>query len=196
MRIFQLRSKAPTKSGRHKPATCLACRPADSQFLAAERFRGHPFVEEWTGTKLNFGTQPPWDADFYFYGPGALVCSRRAMEALPPLEDEGEFLPVKLKGLRSTFFLYNSTNCRNYLNPRRTLWKASARKTGRRSISKHVFWAERIGDDCIFKILEEGAVNMYCIERTGDPCNGELKALVETEGLTGLAFRNVWCSGR
>ena len=105
-------------------------------------------------------------------------------------------MPVKLKGMRGNHFLYNSTNCRSYLNTKRTAWKGSDPMTEARVISEHVFWAERIGDDCIFKLLEEGAVHMYCIERTRNPYDGEFKALVEVEGLAGLAFKKVWSGGR
>jgi hypothetical protein len=33
---------------------------------------------------------------------------------------------------------------------------------------------------------------MYCVEFTGDPDDGEFKAVVEHHGLTGLEFELVW----
>jgi hypothetical protein len=196
MKVFQIRPVMPTKAGGQKRAMRLGCKSSESQFLAGERFRGHPFPADWKKVELNFVDQALWDADFYFYGPGALVCSDRAMEALAPLEDEGEFLPVGLKGRRGSYFLYNSTNCRSYLNSKRTIWEPSDLAKEGRQIRKHVFWAERIGDDCLFKLLDEGAVHMYCLERTGDPYDGEFKALVEANELTGLSFLKVWSGGR
>ncbi len=148
--------------------------------------------------ELNFGKSKPWKADFYFFGPGALVCSKRAIDtcALAPLEDEGEFLPVRIKGMPGKYFLFNSSNCTNYLNEKLTVWKKSRAGTGLSQISKHVFRAQRIGEDCLFKLIEEGGVNLYCLDRTGDYYDDEFKALVETEKLTGLAFKTVWTGGR
>lgn len=89
------------------------------------------------------------------------------------------------------FFLFNSTNCTNYLNQKKTIWKRVGGKTEPRQVSKHEFWSQRIGGDCLFKLVEDGGRNLYCVERTGDIYDDEFKALVESEGFTGLAFKVV-----
>lgn len=93
IRVLQVQAVIPAKRGKPKQAPCLVCKLADQTFLARDRFRGHPFPEDWRTVELNFGEEKPWKADFYFYGPGALVCSKRVIDscALAPLEDEGEF---------------------------------------------------------------------------------------------------------
>jgi hypothetical protein len=196
VKIYQIHSVMPVRGGKPKRAPLLEGKSSARQFLAGERFRGQPFPDKWKKVELNFGPHTPWPADFYFYGPGALVCSEKAMDTLAPLEDEGEFLPVRLNGIRGNYFLYNSTNCRSYLNEKRTTWKQRDSTRGHASILKHAFWAERISDDCLFKILDEGAIELYCVERSGDPYDDEFKALVEADGLSGLAFKRVWSGGR
>lgn len=192
--VFQLQLVIPAKNGRQQPAPMLECAPSAKLRLTGERFRGQPVPDSWRRIELHFGDHPAWRADFYGFGPGALVCSERAMDALAPLEDEGEFLPVRLRGIPGRHFLFNSTNCRSYLNPKLTEWRAGGAQVGRR-IAKHSFWASRVGEDCHFKVPEEGAVEHYCIERTGDPYDDEFRAIVQAEGLTGLRFRKVWSGG-
>lgn len=192
--VFQLHPVIPAKNGRQQPAPLLECAPSAKLRLTGERFRGQPFPDTWRRIELHFGDHPAWRADFYGYGPGALVCSEPAKDALAPLEDEGEFLPVRLRGIPGRYFLFNSTNCRSYLNPKLTEWRAGGAQV-RWRIAKHSFWASRIGDDCHFKVPEGGAVEHYCIERTGDPCDDEFRAIVLAEGLTGLRFRKVWSGG-
>ena len=192
--VFQLQPVIPAKNGRQQTAPMLECSPSAKLRLTGERFRGQPFPDNWRRVELHFGDRSPWRADFYGFGPGALVCSERAKDALAPLEDEGEFLPVRLRGIPGRHFLFNSTNCRSYLNPKLTEWKAGGAQVGRR-IAKHSFWASRVGEDCHFKVPEEGAVEHYSIERTGDPYDDEFRAIVQAEGLTGLRFRKVWSGG-
>jgi hypothetical protein len=196
MKIFRLRPVMPAKGARSRPAPLLECKPSAKHFLAGDRFRGEPFPGDWKRTDLNFGNQVPWQADFYFYGPGALVCSGRARDVLAPLEDEGEFLPVKVTGIRGDYFLFNSFACRSYLNEAKSTVRKPTANDGAPNISKHGFWTSRIGDECLFKLEEGGALDLYCIERTADPCDGEFRALVKEAGLTGVAFETVWTSGK
>ena len=35
-------------------------------------------------------------------------------------------------------------------------------------------------------------MRIYCLERSGDPYDGEFKALVEEHDLTGLEFELIW----
>ncbi len=198
MNVFAVQFVRPSsdKASQKKHRQELWCSPADATFLAGDRFRGHLFPDDWHRVELNFGDSEPWTADFHSFGPGALVCSERAKDTACALEDEGEFLPVKIRGVRGRYHLFNTMNCRSYLNSKKTVWKKSRKISSANQIVKHSFWADRIGDDCLFKLLEEGAVTHYCIERTGDPHDGEFKALIESAGLTGVAFKKVWSGGR
>jgi len=119
--------------------------------------------------------------------------NERAVElAGEPLEMSGELLPVTIEGESGNFYIYNATNCINVLDPGKTVWKSLGAQNEYREPAKPAFIAERFGEQSIFKFPEDGAVGIYCLERTGDADNGEFKAVVERSGLTGLRFELVW----
>lgn len=130
--------------------------------------------------------------DFYALGPKAWICSEKASMWCSPFWDEGEFLPVKIKGLKGKYYLYNVTHCASHLNPKKTIWQKSKAGTESRSIKSPAFHAERLGEDCVFKIPEDGATAIFALERDDIPGHESLKSLVKRHGLTGLEFKLVW----
>ena len=140
---------------------------------------------------MAFANGHPQNADFFPIGEGGFVCSNRARMECAPLEDEGQFFPVKIRGLRGKFFLYNSTNSLNCLDPTKTKWDERGRREGRRKIVRPAFRPERFGETCLFKLTEDGGATLYSIERSGNFRDGELKALVKHHGLKGLKFTQV-----
>ncbi len=73
---------------------------------------------------------------------------------------------------------------------KKTKW-ATDKRTGLRTIKSPAFHAERLGEDCVFKIPEDGATAIYALERD-DFDHERLKKLVKRHGLTGLEFKLVW----
>ena len=172
--------------------TKLCCQSKDEEFLDDANFSGCPFPGKWKRIELLFENGTQTKADFYGFGSKALVCSEQVRLWCGPFEDEGEFLPVKIKGLKGRYYLYNVTHCASHLNPKKTIWESSKAGTESRSIKSPVFHAERLGEDCVFKIPEDGATAIYALERDDFPEHEGLKTLVKRHGLTGLAFKLVW----
>jgi hypothetical protein len=181
MKVYQLRV-----------VTKLICSAKDQKFLDAKNFSGCPFPEKWKHVDLLLANGTGPQADFYGFGTKAFVCSERVRLEGGPLEDEGEFLPVKIKGLEGRFYIYNVTHCCSHLNPKKTVWKPGKTEIKSRSINSPAFHAERLGEDCVFKIPEDDATAIYCLERNDIPGFEGLKTLVKRCGLTGLEFELVW----
>lgn len=74
--------------------------------------------------------------------------------------------------------------------------RASGASSGRgpndRMMERPAFIASRFGEESVFKIPEDRASLVYCVEVTGDADDGEFKAVVERAGLTGIKFELVW----
>ncbi len=179
---------------RIRPKTTLVCQPKDAKLLADENFSGCPYPGKWKRIELLFENGTETKADFFGFGSKVLVCSEQVRLWCGPFEDEGEFLPVKIKGLKGEYYLYNVTHCASHLNPRKTKW-ATDKRTGLRTIESPAFHAERLGEDCVFKIPEDGATAIYALERD-DFDHESLKKLVKRHGLTGLEFKLVWSDNK
>lgn len=115
------------------------------------------------------------------------------------MEMAGEYLPVEIEGEPGLFQFYHITNCSNVLDPDKSQWhilKASKLNKGNvetlKELVKPAFRTERFGEESLFKIAEDFGTRSYCLERSGDPDDGEFKAVVERQGLTGLRFDLVW----
>lgn len=180
MKVFQLH-----------PRTSIFCCPESLRQLADGYFSGCPFPKEWKRVELLLEEKAQGEYDFYGFGSKAFVCSKKASMWCSPLWDEGEFLPVRIKGSKGEYFLYNVTHCASHLNPKKTTW-ATDKRTGLRTIKSPAFHADRLGEDCVFKIPEDGATTIYALERDDVPGHESLKTLVKRHGLTGLEFKLVW----
>jgi hypothetical protein len=180
-----------------RPTIKLSCLDRDEQFFNHELFSGIPIGDDWKKVELlNPGTKPSRPLDFYGFGEKALVCSEKVRLWCGPFEDEGEFLAVKIKGLRGKYYMYNVTHVTSHLDPKKTIWHKTVPRGQPGCIKSPAFHADRLGEDCVFKIPEDGATAIYCLERNDLPEHEGLKALVEEHGLTGLKFKPVWSSDK
>lgn len=163
----------------------------DLSVFAGDNFSGIPFPSEWKRIELLPANKSIQTMDFYAVGEKAFVCSAKVHLYSGALWDEGEFLPVKISGLKGKYYLYNVTNCRSHLDSRKTVWQKDAR-TGHMAIKSPAFHADRLGEDCVFKIPEDGANAIYTLERNDVPGHEGLKTFVRRYKLTGLKLKLVW----
>lgn len=184
MRVYQLRFVA---------AVVGSARDRD---LDEANFAGRPFPRKWTRRQLILAGRSSSKLDFYRLGADALACSERVRLECGQLEDEGEFLPVRINGLTGRFYLYNITHCPSHLDPGKTIWNPDIPKGQPGCIRSPAFHADRFGEDCVFKIPEDGASAIYCLERRDVPGHEGLKTLVKRHRLTGLRFKLVWSDGK
>lgn len=132
-------------------------------------------------------------SDFLYSGIDFLICNEKARDlAAEPLEMSGEFLPIRVEGESGKYWIYNVTNTINVFDSKKTVWRKFGPEPDARMIEKPAFIASRFGEESIFKIAEDRGTLMYCVERTGDPDDGEFKAVVEQNGLTRIEFKLVW----
>jgi len=127
--------------------------------------------------------------DFYDFVGGTLIIPPATLDkARKFFEMAGEVLPVIYN--QETWYLINILECINALDQNHAEWLIT--EDGRRvSLEKYAFHQNRFVISSLFKVPEtcRGAILTY--ERSKDP-NEEFKAFVETEGLTGLVFEEVW----
>lgn len=169
----------------------LLPRQEDLSVFEGDTFSGIPFPSEWKRIELLPANKSIQTMDFYAVGEKAFVCSAQVHLYSGALWDEGEFLPVKISGLRGKYYLYNITNCRSHLDPRKTVWQKNG-QTGHKAIKLPAFHANRLGEDCVFKIPEDGATTIYTLERDDVPGHEGLKTFARRHQLTGLRFKLVW----
>jgi hypothetical protein len=135
--------------------------------------------------------------NFFHIGVGVFVCDERARElAAEPMEMSGEFLPIKIEGEQGKFWIYNCTNCINVVNAEASKYWKFGPGLDDQQMDRPAFFASRFGEETVFKIPEDRGAIMYCAEFTGDPDDGEFKAVVEHHGLTGLAFELIWTDSK
>lgn len=123
---------------------------------------------------------------------GAFATTPEATEKLQDfLNSAGELLPLPYEGRLLT--VLNVTECLNCLDHDRTKW-VYAKSTGKRiRIESYAFHADRMSESSIFKIPERAVSQILCYEGLKDP-EDEFKRYVETEGLTGITFTELWRS--
>jgi len=160
------------------------------------RFHGHPLEAIWKPFDV-FALKPLLkEDDFYYFHPGAFIAGPRGRElAATPLEMSGELLPVRCPKKKGEFFVFNVTNCLDVLDEEATEFERPDDPTYKGDIFKCVFHGDRFTEASVFRIARP-PVDIFCIERTGDPQDGEFKAMVEANGLEGLEFKLVWSDER
>ena len=191
MKVFEITAAAKPPKTRFEYYAPLVVTERDRKFLKWDDFHGSPFQRKWKPIQL-YVTMPLLPRpDFYNSGTGAFVCTQKAVEvAGEPLGMCGELLPVKVEQEKGKFFIYNVTNCINAVDHRKSKWERLMK--GKKLLTNPAFLADRLGALSVFKIPEDFGIRIYCLERTGDSEDGEFKAVVEHNGLTGLRFEMVW----
>ena len=157
-----------------------------------DAFRGKPLARRWRPVRYWLDRPLLPRPDFFLHG-GFLICGDRATTlAADALEMSGESFPVEVENEPGPWHLYHVTNCINALDPDRSTWSYEGRNREFRYLDKPAFHPDRFGEESLFKIPEDHGLHTYCLERTGDPDDGEFKALAERNALTGLDFVRVW----
>ena len=159
---------------------------------------GAPMLE-FDGTSKAAGWLPPEvyvlmpklvKGNFYHLTPGAFVVDSVACETLRSLFERcAELLPLPHEG--ETLQVVNVTQCINVLDKKRTEWEYGPRTGKPIRLVKHVFKPNRFIETPLFKIPETATAHIYTIEGQKDP-EDEFKFNVESKGLKGLLFKEVW----
>ena len=196
MKIYRVSTYAKPPGGKFQDYAQLSCRKSDEKFLREEHFHGKAFPGKWRPITLFF-EEPLWPrADFYTFYPENFVCTERAKTlAGPALEKAGEFLPVTIEGESEVHYIYNVTACGAFIDPPRSIYEYELdepAETARGVRVAPAFQTKPIAKLSVFKLSEESGRTIYSVERTGNPSNGEFKALVEHHRLTGIKFDLAW----
>lgn len=162
-----------------------------------EIFKGIPVGGNWKAPTFYIEKPLIPKPNFFSIYVGAIACDEKARDlAAEPLEMSGEFLPIKVEGEKGKFWIYNCTNCINVVDAKKSKWRKFGPGPDDRMLERPAFIASRFGEETLFKIPEDRATMLYCVEFTGDPDDGEFKAVVEHHQLTGLEFKLVWSDER
>lgn len=195
MKVYRISTTGKPPRSRFPNWTSLDIKEREirSGRLTYEKFSGRPYPFKWKAVELYIENPLYPRPDFYNFGTGKFVCNERAREqAGEALEMAGELLPVSIEGESGEFYIFNCTNCINVLDREKSRWKVFGPMGQFRTLEQPAFYPQRFGEECLFKIAEDGGSVIYCLERTGDALDGEFKAVVEECGLKGLEFRLVW----
>ena len=106
------------------------------------------------------------------------------------LDPAGELLPLLYDGEK--FWLFNCTECINAVNRDASEWYINPDTNKRAWVTKWAFHPERFTQS-VFSVPELSCSGILVSEECGDP-KFEFKAFVESEGLTGLVFKELWDS--
>lgn len=170
--------------------------PVDDSFWEDTRFAfdGRSLFPTWHPIRVVALEPRLIKGDFYHFAPDAFIVGARARElAATPMEIGGEFLSVVCeKREREEYSIFNVTCCVDALDQESCEWESQLPTGERWGINKYVFLPDRLPVSTIFKIPQD--VSIYVLEATGDPEDGEFKAIVEKESLLGITFEEVWAS--
>lgn len=129
---------------------------------------------------------------FFHLCPGALVIDAVAAAQLEEfLEMSGELLALPHEG--DVLKVLNVTECVNALDEQRTTWVRGATSGAKIRIERYAFFPERLMEVPLFKIPETAKSEILTVEGMKDP-EDEFKFNVESLGLAGLAFEELWDS--
>ena len=124
------------------------------------------------------------EPDIYDFGAGNLLLHDISWQLLKPhLEPDCEFLPVTWYGRIG--YVVNVVGHSACIDPKQTKW-VIGRESGKRiRIEKYAFLDDQVPSNLLFKIGER-PFELFCIAR--------FRNLIESNGVTGLAFVPVWPS--
>ncbi len=164
----------------------------DSVILDYTTFECVPRSADWSPPSVRVHDLLLNEGDFAYYTPGALVANPEAFQKVKPFfETAGEILPLRCNG--NQYRLLNVTVCKDAMDHNKTEWYED---NGERvSITRFVFDEVKLESlkASIFKIPETCRGSVLTMEKNGNP-EIEFKAFVETNGLSGLQFEELWTS--
>lgn len=163
----------------------------DSQILDYTTFDGTSRIHSWQSPGV-FCLKPLLQkGDFLHFGSGNLLANQRAMGIVGTFfEMSGELLPLWYDNEQYT--LLNVLECINCLDVEKSDWLRAADGSFV-EIRKYRFHVDRFTTSPIFKIPETRSASVLTWERDGCP-ESEFKACVESHGLSGLIFKELWDS--
>jgi hypothetical protein len=194
MKVYEFGPTGKPKERRFKEYSMLATDDETFGYIAphGEGLNGVPFDRAWK-TPTFYLEKPLLPKPNFFRVCLAVACDEKAREmAGEAMEMAGEFLPIRVEGEKGEYWIYNITNTINVVDHKRSDWQEYGPGPDDQILRKPAFIATRFGEETIFTIREDRGARMYCVEFTGDPDDGEFKAVVEHNGLTGLEFELVW----
>ena len=198
MKVYKIKPSERPKDRRFKEYSMLVAddRVWDVIMPEGEGFDGKPYGKKWR--KQPFYIEKPLipRPDFFDAQCATIACNEKARTlAGEALEMSGELLPIRVEGEKADYWLYNVTNCINVLDKKKSKWQKLGPDPDSQILKEPYFIASRFGEESIFKIAEDRGAAIYCVEVSGDPDDGEFKAVVEKYSLTGLIFELVWTVG-
>lgn len=199
MKVYSVDCLAKPPNSKFENYAILFEREKDAEFFGdpLTEFCGIPFSKKWRLVELYIEKPKLPIPDFFHFRGDVLILNEKArIAAGEALEVSGELLPLRIENLKGHFFLHNIVNCLNVLDHTKTIWKRAGVGGRLKLVDKPAFIVERFGEGSLFKIPENGGIQIYCLERTGDPDDGEFKAVVEKHKLTGINFELVWTDTR
>jgi len=194
MKVYEFGPTGKPKERRFKEYSILATDDPTFSYIyqAGECLNGVPFKKVWK-TPTFYIEKPLVPKPNFFNAVLGIVCDEKAREiAGEAMEMAGEFLPIRVEGEKGQYWIYNITNTINVVDHKKSNWQEYGSDPNDQILRRPAFVAARFGEETIFKIREDRGARMYCVEFTGDPDDGEFKAVVEHNGLTGLEFELVW----
>jgi hypothetical protein len=152
-----------------------------------DHFDGRRYPKRWRPVTLRLDKPHLPRADFVAFDWKVLLCGEHAMQSVGPiLRSSGELFPVKVSGGVGDYHLCNPTRLlKDALNAKQSEYRVVS--PDYKPLRVPAFHPERIAPDVtLFKIPQNFGGQVYCVERTGKPEDGEFKALVEHHRLKGL----------
>ena len=164
----------------------------DEWDLETGTFDGRPRSSEWCDPGVYVLHPKLKRGNFFSLGGSVgtfIVDVSTARELGDLLERSGELLPLTHKG--EQFYVVNVTECINVLDDENTEW-VYGRTTGAKiDIKRYAFHANRLTETPLFKIPETCRAEILTFEGLKAP-EDEFKFRVESSGLTGLIFDELW----
>lgn len=194
MKVYEFSTLGKPKERRFKEYSILATDDATFDYIYqhGDELNGVPFRRKWKIPTF-YIEKPLVPRPDFFCAVLGMVCNQTAREiAGEAMEMSGEFLPIKVENEKGKYWIYNITNTINVVDQKKSEWQKLGPEPEDRMLIKPAFISSRFGEETLFKIREDRGARMYCVEFSGDPDDGEFKAVVEHNGLTGLEFKLVW----
>lgn len=163
----------------------------DEEILALTTFDCSERSSDWAPPIVSVLDTSALKGDFAYYTPGALVAASRSIHNIGRFfQLAGELLELRCGN--EIFSLLNITYCVNALNLSRTEWNKTQIGSNI-SIKRPCFRTERLANlkSTLFKIPETSHGSVLTLELDRDP-RYEFKAFVESTGLEGLIFDEIW----